>query len=264
MNFEEALKLADAAVFTKTNKHLRDIEIIVLRGSWEGQEYHKIAETYGYAAEYLMQDVGPKLWKLLSEALGERVSKKNFKEALERRSHLQPEMPAQPILPTVSSGVTGNPLRQDWGEAPDTSMFFGRDTDLNKLNQWILRDRCRLVALLGMGGIGKTALAAKLGEAIQGEFEYLIWRSLRYAPPLLKILTELNAFASSSPETSPRNLLRSAALADVPAIVSTKFLPISPVRVIGSTELDSPTTSQNINIKAINPYFFRTSRSFEK
>jgi hypothetical protein len=52
-----------------------------------------------------------------------------------------------------------------------------------------------------MGGIGKTALAAKLGAAIQGEFEYLIWRSLRYAPPLPAILTELNAFITSSPET---------------------------------------------------------------
>jgi thymidylate kinase len=33
-----------------------------------------------------------------------------------------------------------------------------------------------------MGGIGKTSLAAKLGEQIQGEFEYVVWRSLRNAP----------------------------------------------------------------------------------
>ncbi|MEG3920366.1 NB-ARC domain-containing protein [Microcoleus sp. POL10_C6] len=195
MNFEEALKLADTAVFTKTNRHLKDIEVIILTGSWNGHEYHKIAETYGYAAEYLMQDVGPKLWKLLSEALGERVSKKNFQAALERRSLLQSETVAQPIA------VTSTPLCQDWGEAPDASFFFGRSLELNTLSQWILHDRCRLVALLGMGGIGKTALTAKLGEQIQGGFEYLIWRSLRHAPPLLTILTELNSFASSSQDT---------------------------------------------------------------
>ncbi|MEG4272323.1 MULTISPECIES: NB-ARC domain-containing protein [unclassified Microcoleus] len=195
MNFEEALKLADTAVFAQANRHLKDIEVIILRGSWEGHEYHKIAEAYGYAAEYLMQDVGPKLWKLLSEALGERVSKRNFQTALERRSHLQSQTAAQPI------SVTSTPLCQDWGEAPDVSNFFGRAAELNTLSQWVLRDRCRLVALLGMGGIGKTALTAKLGEQVQGEFEYLIWRSLRHAPPLLTILTELNSFTSSSPET---------------------------------------------------------------
>lgn len=215
MNFEEALKLADTAVFAKANRHLKDIEVIILKGAWQGQEYHKIAETYGYAAEYLMQDAGPKLWKLLSEALGERVSKRNFQAALERRSLLQPEIAAQPIAPITSdlaseiagksvniqdisqiAGVTGTYLRQNWGEAPDVSIFFGRAIELNTLSQWVLQDRCRLVALLGMGGIGKTALTAKLGEQIQDRFEYLIWRSLRHAPPLLTILTELNAFVS--------------------------------------------------------------------
>ncbi|MCU0543916.1 MAG: NB-ARC domain-containing protein [Oscillatoriaceae cyanobacterium Prado104] len=201
MNFEEALKIADAAVFAKTNRHLRDVEIIVLRGAWEGQKYHQIAEASRYTPEYLMQDVGSKLWKLLSVALGEEVSKTDFKAAFERRSRLQSQTAAQPIAPAISSGVTTNSVRLDWGEAPDVSIFFGRDAELNKLDRWILRDRCRLVALLGMGGIGKTALAAKLGAAIQGEFECLIWRSLRYAPRLPAILTELNAFTSSSPET---------------------------------------------------------------
>lgn len=212
MNFEEALKLADAAVFAKTNRHLRDIEITVLSGAWEGNKYREIAKDSGYTPEYLMQDVGSKLWKLLSEALGEEVSKRNFKAALERRSLLQSETAAQQIAPEIAeqlvniedfgdaSGVTGTALCQDWGEAPEVSNFFGRAAELNILSQWILRDRCRLVALLGMGGIGKTALTAKLGEQLQGEFEYLIWRSLRHAPPLLAILSELNAFASNSPE----------------------------------------------------------------
>jgi hypothetical protein len=48
---------------------------------------------------------------------------------------------------------------EDWGEAPDISAFYGRMEELTQLEQWMVHDRCRLVALLGMGGIGKTALS---------------------------------------------------------------------------------------------------------
>ncbi|NIV27928.1 MAG: hypothetical protein GWN58_00015, partial [Anaerolineae bacterium] len=48
-------------------------------------------------------------------------------------------------------------LNQDWGEAPDTAAFYGRGTELARLERWLVRDRCRLVAVLGMGGLGKTA-----------------------------------------------------------------------------------------------------------
>ncbi|HLO83544.1 MAG TPA: hypothetical protein VK203_00845 [Nostocaceae cyanobacterium] len=84
MNCQEALKVADAVVFASTKRHLKDIEVVILKESWKGLKYEQIAAAYGYTAEYLKHDVGPKLWKLLSEALGEKVSKKNFQAALER------------------------------------------------------------------------------------------------------------------------------------------------------------------------------------
>lgn len=46
---------------------------------------------------------------------------------------------------------------QDWGEAPDVSVFYDRSEELTTLEQWIVQDNCRLVVLLGMGGIGKAA-----------------------------------------------------------------------------------------------------------
>ncbi|NJN58461.1 MAG: hypothetical protein HC879_13655 [Leptolyngbyaceae cyanobacterium SL_5_9] len=80
---------------------------------------------------------------------------------------------------------------QDWGEAVDVSVFFGRTEELEKLEKWIVKDRCRLVAVLGMGGIGKTSLSVKLSQQIAAEFETVIWRSLRNAPVLENILTDL-------------------------------------------------------------------------
>ena len=84
MDFEEAFQTLDAAVVAKKQRHLKDIEVAILRGSWQGQKYHEIAQAQGYTSEYLKQDVGPKLWKLLSEILGEKVSKTNFRTALAR------------------------------------------------------------------------------------------------------------------------------------------------------------------------------------
>ncbi len=93
------------------------------------------------------------------------------------------------------------PSHQDWGEAVDTSAFYGRTEELAKLAQWIVRDRCRLVALLGMGGIGKTSVSIKLAQQIQDEFEFVIWRSLRNAPPVEDILKDLLKVLSNQQET---------------------------------------------------------------
>ncbi len=83
--------------------------------------------------------------------------------------------------------------QQDWDESIDTSIFYGRLTELNQLQQWFSRDHCRLVVLSGMGGIGKTTLSAKLSEYLQNDFSDILRRSLRQAPPANRLLAELNS-----------------------------------------------------------------------
>lgn len=78
----------------------------------------------------------------------------------------------------------------DWGEAPDVSRFHGRRSELQLLRQWMVDEGCRLVAVLGMGGIGKTMLATLAATDVQQEFAVVIWRSLRNAPPLAELLRQ--------------------------------------------------------------------------
>jgi WD40 repeat protein len=92
----------------------------------------------------------------------------------------------------------------DWGEAPDTTGFVGRNEELATLQQWIINDRCRLVAILGSGGMGKSSLSVALVKQIQQNFTLVIWRSLREAPKLDNFLT--NLIQRISPERNPENL----------------------------------------------------------
>jgi WD-40 repeat-containing protein len=81
----------------------------------------------------------------------------------------------------------------------DTSIFYGRTTELANLRQWILQENSRLVAILGMGGIGKTALASKLTNLIKHQFECLIWIDLSHAPLLADTLVNLIECLSDQP-----------------------------------------------------------------
>ncbi len=89
----------------------------------------------------------------------------------------------------------------DWGEAPNVQAFYGRQEELAKLESWIVRDRCNLLAICGMGGIGKTALAVKLVENVQSHFDCLIWRSLRGAQPTPQLIADLLQFLQDSSKT---------------------------------------------------------------
>ncbi|HLO50026.1 MAG TPA: ATPase, partial [Kamptonema sp.] len=184
MDVREILKFADDLVFAKTGKHLDDVQDAVLRGAWKGYTYTQIAEESNYSDGHL-RDIASELWKILSELLGEDINKSNFRSTIERcrfsitsstfennfahnninicRDIVNSPEVSQGRSPSNSNPDSDKPqTRQDLRDAPDITPLYDRALELTTLEQWIVRDRTRLIAILGLSGIGKTAIALHL------------------------------------------------------------------------------------------------------
>jgi len=211
MTIEDAIAIVDAAL---QGKRLSNIQEQLFRQTWEGKTYSEIAEMCGYDSSYI-RDVGYRLWQMLTKSFGERVTKHNLQVVV--RTHAK-RFQGNVVTDTLSQPFT-NPLialtnphnadvmdisakRCDWGNAIDTSIFYGRTDELEAVKNWVVTDRCRLLGVFGMGGIGKTAFATKLAEQVQSEFTLISWRSLRNAPTVETMLSELVSFLTAQAVTS--------------------------------------------------------------
>jgi WD40 repeat protein/transcriptional regulator with XRE-family HTH domain len=100
----------------------------------------------------------------------------------------------------------------DWGEAMDVPALYGRDHELETVQRWIVEDRCRLVALVGIGGIGKSSLAITLARSLATQFDVLLFRSLQNGPSLADVLGRVIGVISDQHLAPPDQLADKIAL----------------------------------------------------
>jgi hypothetical protein len=218
MDVKDVLQFTDTLFFSETGKHIDRLQETILKGTLDGQKYSDIAESE-HCTEGHVRNVASELWQILSNVLGQEVNKSNLRRTLQKSylsinsSNFRKEFvnvsnvnfctgniqdsevmnnrsPASP--PNLQQTPTQSHL--DLSDAPKIFTFYDRTSELTTLKQWILHENTRLLAILGIVGIGKTALAVHLVEQIKHEFDFIIWRSLATSPPLSILQTNIIQF----------------------------------------------------------------------
>jgi ABC-type dipeptide/oligopeptide/nickel transport system ATPase subunit len=209
MTVTEVLQLVDQLVFRHTANHLNDLQSKVIKGIWQGQTYSEIADDFGYESENYVGNVSRDLYKILSKELGEDVTKSNFGWSIQRlansfnssqifgiaiNNHVNwcknnPDTQKQAVndKPKFTENASYINLKQ----APKITHFWGRKNELSTLSQWIEKPNTRLISVLGISGIGKSALVRYFIDIHTISFDAVIWKNIKLYKSLNSILTEI-------------------------------------------------------------------------
>jgi AAA+ ATPase superfamily predicted ATPase len=202
MAVTEILQFVDNLVFTKTDKHLDDLQKKIIEELFNGKTYKQIANIYDYDEGYI-GDESRNLFKLLSESLGEDINKSNFCWTLERGKNCSKivsfgnnNINCYSTYEQSNNNQHNNTEQskssyQDLTLAPKIIRFYGREKELNFLSHGILNQNAHLISVLGLSGIGKTTLVKRFIDLNIQQFEIIIWRSLKFPKSLDLLIDDL-------------------------------------------------------------------------
>ncbi|MBD2690168.1 NB-ARC domain-containing protein [Anabaena catenula] len=203
MTVTEILQFVDNLVFTKTDKHLDDLQQKIIEELFKGKTYKQIANIYDYDEGYI-GDESRNLFKILSEGLGQNVNKSNFCWTIERITNSKLVNSLNNNINCIPNNQTSNHYQQqnnnteqskssyhDLTVSPKITRFYGRKKELECLSNWILNQNTHLISVLGLSGIGKTTLVKRFVDLNLQQFEVIIWRSLKFPKSLDLLIDDL-------------------------------------------------------------------------
>ena len=171
---ETALQTADNAIFRHFESHLKDIEIKIFSGAWEGKTYDEIAEISGYTHDYICGDVGYKLWKYLSIALDEKVTKKDFKAAIKREWQRNYQANCNKNENRLSTSATENLAFPEGPIALGSPLYLQRSRCESVCYETIAKPGS-LIRIKGAKWMGKTSLVNRILEQARSQGQKAVY-----------------------------------------------------------------------------------------
>src|SRR4028118_2231406 len=170
LHIEELVELASQLVAAQTGVSLNYIHKVTLQESLRENKktYAKLAEENKYSENYIKFTVAPRLWYLLSQALGEKVNKTNFMTLLEQRLEQFAAFDNPQIAETIAAMPTADltkscyVLESPEGQVPLASeLYIERPTIEQICYQEILQPRA-FIRIQAPRKMGKTSLIARI------------------------------------------------------------------------------------------------------
>ena len=206
MDVNRAIAVIESILAPKSLNHVQS-EIVI--GAISGSSYQQIVDTtkvdtlaarqaraeietidFGKYKISYVKTTAAQLWQLLSQRLDRRVTKDNLAAVLlwhVNQSAARATMDSQIEIGNLPDRDIQQ-SRVNFGLDRD---FYGRTEEIATLTNWCVVERCRLLLLIGMGGMGKTTLAGEIATQLSGKFDRIIWRSLVNTPPIRVLCSDL-------------------------------------------------------------------------
>jgi hypothetical protein len=106
MDIDEAIEIVERIL---APERLNSLQELVLRQCWENKSYQEIAEESDYAFDYI-RVVGSQLWQRISNILGEKVTKNNFRSVLRQITYKHMKTQLANLEPPDRSVPLSSPL----------------------------------------------------------------------------------------------------------------------------------------------------------
>ena len=175
---EESLNLVDKII---QPERLNSVQELVFTQCWQDKTYQEIADESGYDSHYI-RVVGSRLWQILSDHLGEKITKNNFRGILRQ----------QLGKPEKNESIKSNIRALELPNTPiplDSVLYVPRPPIETKACEEILKPGA-LIRIQAPKHMGKTSLVMRILAYAETRGYYTVRLNFQQADE--NILTDLN------------------------------------------------------------------------
>jgi hypothetical protein len=124
MDTQELVSYLDELLFSSTGERIDSLQVAILKGVLKRQKYADIAQEFNCSAGHA-KDEAYKLWQTLADALGEEITKSNFRARIEK-------------IIAKNSQFVGNIKIDKLNFCPNPSSNFEKNDDIIRDDQIII------------------------------------------------------------------------------------------------------------------------------